>query len=148
MQALDQASAQALITQLEQQQQAQIQCLQALFGLSSEDNVKRPEATDEAKDTCTHIASLQNAIRLLHTPVADGLSGTNEDCMLSSNNAGSTPPPSAPQETIPDEPLSQNAIHMPDDWALPWSNVLLRERIEEREREPGCEGGLARRKYP
>lgn len=89
----------------------------------------------------------QNAVQLLHTPVADGPSGTNEDCMLSSNNPGSIPAPSAPQETIPDVPLSQNAIHMPDEWALPWSNVLLRERIEEREREPGCGGGLARRKY-
>ena len=67
--------------------------------------------------------------------------------MLSSNNAGGTPAPSGPQETIIDAPLSQNAIHMPDDWALPWSNALLRERIEERERDPGCGGGLARRKY-
>ena len=57
MQALNQAKAQALITQLEQQQQAQIQCLQALFGLSSEDNVTRPEVTDKAKGTCTHVAS-------------------------------------------------------------------------------------------
>ena len=57
MQALNQARAQALITQLEQQQQAQIQCLQALFGLSSEDNVKSPEVTDKAKGTCTHVAS-------------------------------------------------------------------------------------------
>ena len=58
MQALDQAKVQALITQLEQQQQAQIQCLQALFGLSSKDNVRRPEFTDEAKGTCTHVAIL------------------------------------------------------------------------------------------
>ena len=48
---------------------------------------------------------------------------------------------------MPNVPLSQNAIHMPDEWASPWSNALLRERIEEREREPGCGGGLARRKY-
>ncbi|KAK0514793.1 hypothetical protein JMJ35_002172 [Cladonia borealis] len=107
MQALDQAKAQALITQLEQQHQAQIQCLQALFGLSSEDNGRRLEVMDKAK--------------------------------------GSTPAPSAPQETVPDIQLSQNAIPMPDEWALPWSNALLRERIEEREREPGCGGGLARR---
>ena len=67
--------------------------------------------------------------------------------MLSSRIAGSTPAPSAPQETIPDVPHSQNAIHMPAEWTLPWSNALLRERIEEREREPGCGGGLARRNY-
>ena len=89
----------------------------------------------------------QNAVQLLHTPLADGSSGTNDNCTLSSNNAGSIPAPSAPQDIIPDVPLSQNAIHMPDEWALPWSNVLLRERIEEREREPGCGGGLARSKY-
>ena len=58
MQALDQAKAQALIMQLEQHQQAQVQCLQALFSLSSEDNVKRPEVTDKAKGTCAHFASL------------------------------------------------------------------------------------------
>lgn len=40
---------------------------------------------------------------------------------------------------------SQNVAHMPNEWALPWSNALLRERIEEREREPGCRDGLARR---
>ena len=66
---------------------------------------------------------------------------------MSSNNVGSNPAPSAPQQTIPEVSLSQNAIHMPDEWALPWSNALLRERIEEREREPGCGGGLACRKY-
>ena len=58
MQALDQAKAQALITQLEQQHQAQIQCLQALFGLSSEDNGKRLEVMDKAKGMCTQVASL------------------------------------------------------------------------------------------
>ena len=33
---------------------------------------------------------------------------------------------------------------MPDEWAMPWSNNLLRHRIEEREKEPGCGGGLRR----
>ncbi|CAD6566817.1 MAG: hypothetical protein ASARMPREDX12_008836 [Alectoria sarmentosa] len=50
MQAIDQAKAQELITQLERQQQGQIQCLQALFGLFSEDNAKRPEVKEEVKD--------------------------------------------------------------------------------------------------
>lgn len=80
-------------------------------------------------------------------PAADGPSGTNEDRMLNSTNAESTPAPFAPQETMPNVPPSQNVAHMPKEWALPWSNALLRERIEEREREPGCGGGLARRKY-
>ena len=51
MQAIDQAKAQELITQLERQQQGQIQCLQALFGLFSEDNAKRPEVKEEVKGT-------------------------------------------------------------------------------------------------
>ena len=42
---------------------------------------------------------------------------------------------------------SQKSFHMPEEWAQPWSNDLLRERIKERKREPGCGGGLARRKY-
>lgn len=36
---------------------------------------------------------------------------------------------------------------MPEDWAKPWSNELLRQRIQERAREPGCGGGLDRSEY-
>ena len=79
-------------------------------------------------------------------PDADGPSGTNEDRMLNSIDAESTPTPFAPQETMSSVPPSQNVVHMPHEWALPWSNALLRERIEERETEPGCGGGLRRRK--
>ena len=50
----------------------------------------------------------------------------------------------APQASVFNAPPSPC---VPKEWALPWSNALLRERIEEREREPGCGGGLARRKY-
>ena len=67
--------------------------------------------------------------------------------MLSSINAECTPVPFAPPETMPNVPPSQKVVQMPNEWALPWSNALLRERIEEREREPGCGGGLKRRKY-
>ena len=58
MQRLDQAKAQALITQVEQQHQAQIKCLQALFGLPSEDNGKRLEVMDEAKGMFTQVTTL------------------------------------------------------------------------------------------
>ena len=32
----------------------------------------------------------------------------------------------------PDEAPTQGTIEMPDDWALPWSDWLLRHRVEER----------------
>ena len=45
-----------------------------------------------------------------------------------------------------DEPSQEAIISIPDDWAMPWSNSLLRQRIEEREMNPGCGGGLRRGK--
>ena len=43
------------------------------------------------------------------------------------------------------EPSQENAMPMYDEWTPPWSNTLLRQRIEDREKEPGCGGGLANR---
>lgn len=83
----------------------------------------------------------------VHMPAFGDPLGTSEDRMMNSNCTESVHAPSPPQEGVPNVPPSQEAVHMPDEWALPWSNALLRERIEEREREPGCGGGLARRKY-
>ena len=67
--------------------------------------------------------------------------------MTNSSDAGNMSEPSALQESISSVPPYQNMVPMPKDWALPWSNALLRERIEERERAPGCGGGLACRKF-
>ncbi len=33
---------------------------------------------------------------------------------------------------------------MPAEWALPWSNALLHQRIKERAIEPGCGSGMRR----
>ncbi len=42
------------------------------------------------------------------------------------------------------DPSQEITVQIPDEWAMPWSNNLLRHRIEEREKEPGCGGGLRR----
>ena len=53
-----------------------------------------------------------------------------------------------PDPSVPLESTSQDAtILIPDGWAMPWSNSLLRQRIDEREKEPGCGGGLRRREH-
>lgn len=57
MQALHRAKAQDLIAQLKRQQQGQIQCLQELFSLASQDDAKKPEFIEEVKGECTHVAS-------------------------------------------------------------------------------------------
>ncbi|KAG8527691.1 uncharacterized protein KY384_007845 [Bacidia gigantensis] len=48
---------------------------------------------------------------------------------MSSETAGTVPKISRDEKT-----------EMPADWALPWSNALLRKRIDERRDEPGCAG--------
>ena len=56
MQPVNRAKAQDLIAQLERQQQGQIQCLQELFSLTSEEDAKKPEFIEEVKGECTHVA--------------------------------------------------------------------------------------------
>lgn len=62
----------------------------------------------------------------------DGRPSSNE----SSKNAGASAAPSASQSTALDGPSQEETVRIPDEWAMPWSNALLRQRIEEREKEP------------
>ena len=144
----NQAKAQALLAQLEQHQQDQIQCLQELFGVSRGDKAKSPVPIEGAKGTPEY-SSLKVSQSTIHmpTPHYSWPSGTSEECMTNSGDAGNNPEPSTSPESVSKVKPSRNMFHMPEEWAFPWSNALLRERIEERERAPGCGGGLARRKF-
>ncbi|KAL8708313.1 MAG: hypothetical protein Q9220_006788 [cf. Caloplaca sp. 1 TL-2023] len=100
---MSKAKAQELIAQFKQYQQAQVQCLQALFSLDvAEEAEAEAESSMKNKNTATDESSVR------HGP---------------------------PQGKI---------YWMPNDWGVPWSNDLLRERIKQRETEPGCGGGLRR----
>ncbi|KAL8835778.1 MAG: hypothetical protein Q9170_003172 [Blastenia crenularia] len=44
----------------------------------------------------------------------------------------------------PNEPREVAIYSIPDEWTSPWSNELLRQRIQQRAQEPGCGGGVRR----
>lgn len=114
---MNQAKAQELIKQLEHHQQEQIRCLQALFSGATE---------VEGKDGSTTTSKPEE--------VNKGSTDKTGD---------STVGPALKPSTL-DARSEGEIIRIPDDWSLPWSNALLRQRIEEREREPGCGGGMRR----
>ena len=94
-----------------------------------------------------------NAGQLRHMFRANETCGMNEDgrtsseeSLAESSKSAESFAPSAPQGSGPDDPPPEKIVRLPEEWAMPWSNALLRQRIEEREKEPGCGGGLARRK--
>ncbi|KAL8877991.1 MAG: hypothetical protein Q9198_004107 [Flavoplaca austrocitrina] len=111
---MDKDKAQELINQLQDNHKEQIQCLQALFGLASQGQAK--EDQDKAEqvegDTNEHITAPDKSIGVSFTTSA------------------------LPTSAIDDVPLEKH-IQMPAEWALPWSNALLNQRIRERRTEPG-----------
>ncbi|KAF8545330.1 hypothetical protein BDD12DRAFT_2490 [Trichophaea hybrida] len=113
-----------LIAKLEAHQAAEIRCLQALHGLSSEEDIGV-----DGKD----------------------IDIEQEDASVTANRSAS--PDSSMQskdlaKSSPDEGLSANSqpLHsqvqppIPKEWDAEWDNDLLRQRIEERTRNPGCGG--------
>ncbi|KAI4182388.1 MAG: hypothetical protein L6R41_006008 [Letrouitia leprolyta] len=118
--------AKELIKQFEQHQQEQLRCLQALFSNTTE---------DEAKD---------GGITTVNLGKADDSSEADEGGQINTEKTAN--PIVAP--TLKWSTLNARSegeiVHIPDDWSLPWNNPLLRQRIEERQKEPGCGGGLRR----
>ena len=104
--------------------------------------LRKLQRRSEVRIIC--VVDLQDTIHLLQAGATDRLSATDKGHDASLNNVEISPVPYPPQASAHIGLPSQN---MPKEWALPWSNALLRERIDEREREPGCGGGLARRRY-
>ncbi|KAI4219400.1 MAG: hypothetical protein L6R36_008349 [Xanthoria steineri] len=115
---MDQAKAQKLIAQLERHHQEQIQSLKALFGLASKDAAQQnltAVGTAEEKDSGTKSKDTD-------APSAG-------PALPASGHLGSSP---------------GLRSRMPEGWAKPWSNELLRQRIRDRASEPGCGGSLWR----
>ncbi|KAL8994198.1 MAG: hypothetical protein Q9169_005774 [Polycauliona sp. 2 TL-2023] len=50
----------------------------------------------------------------------------------------------APETSATDEPAPEEGVRIPNEWAMPWNNNLLHQRIEERARKLGRDGGLKR----
>ncbi|KAL8925998.1 MAG: hypothetical protein Q9208_003139 [Pyrenodesmia sp. 3 TL-2023] len=112
---MDKAKALELIKQLEQHQQSQIECLRALFDLDGQteaEEILKDEVQDKTLDT------------------DEGTGEILKNTEISSNSAISS-------ASVLDSPSQENRVHIPDEWAMPWSNALLRQRIEEREEHLG-----------
>ncbi len=114
---MDKSRAQELIKEFEQHQQRQIECLKALLDLGGPEEGEGVVRDGVQEKTLT----------------------TDEGTSV---EISGTPAPSS--VNVLDGPLQGNGIQIPDEWAMPWSNALLHQRIEEREKEPGCGGGLRR----
>ena len=179
MPAIDKAKAEELIAQLELHQKNQIQYLQALLGLVS---------NDDAKEGTQDVAGAYTGHRLLSLTPAE--IGRRFSCVMPlsiftfwhssafflpfgipfpiwesgyrcSASAGATDatfgadkmaridnerreifahPVTSSVASAPHE-----AANFPENWAMPWTNNLLRQRIQEREKNPGCgRGGFPR----
>lgn len=117
---MDKAKAHQLIKQLEQHQQSQIECLRALFDLGVQGEAKEAVGAWEQETKST----------------------TNEGTRIEISST-----PSMSSASVLDGPSQEYRVQIPDEWATPWSNALLCQRIREREKEPGCGGGLRRSKW-
>ncbi|KAL8895824.1 MAG: hypothetical protein Q9192_003422 [Flavoplaca navasiana] len=111
---MDKAKAQELINQLQDNHKEQIQCLQALFGLASQGQAK--EDQDKAEKV-------------------EG--DTNEQITAPDKSIGVSSTTPALHTNATDDAPSEKDIKMPAEWALPWSNALLHQRIKERRTKPG-----------
>ncbi|KAL8788120.1 MAG: hypothetical protein Q9213_001878 [Squamulea squamosa] len=121
----DKCKARQLIEQLEQHQREQIQCMQALFSLVSEKEAKRASRiVDDLWGMHAHPKYTSDKQE----------QGEHEDALTSRTFEGN----------VVEKAAQENTAELPYEWTLPWSNTLIRQRIEEREREPGCGGGMRR----
>ncbi|KAL8753071.1 MAG: hypothetical protein Q9184_005535 [Pyrenodesmia sp. 2 TL-2023] len=122
---MDKAKVQKLIRQLEQHQQSQIECLRTLFELGGQG-----EAEGVVKDEVQDMT--------LNTDNGTGVILENTEIPSASDISSAS---------VLDVPPQEDRVQIPEEWAMPWSNALLRQRIREREKEPGCGGGLRRSKW-
>ncbi|KAF8251253.1 hypothetical protein K440DRAFT_102557 [Wilcoxina mikolae CBS 423.85] len=119
----DKDKARKLIAKLEAHQAAEIRCLRALHGLSSEEDIGVDDKDIDIEEDALSVAANRSA---------PDSSVQSKDLAESSPDEG----PSANSHPLP----SQVQCPIPKEWDAEWDNDLLRRRIEERIRDPGCGG--------
>jgi hypothetical protein len=118
----DKDKARKLIAKLEAHQAAEIRCLRALHGISSEDIGVDDKDIDIEED----------ALPVTNRSASPDSSVQSKDPAKSSPNEG----PSANSQPFPNQVQSL----IPKEWDAEWGNDLLHQRIEERICDPGCGG--------